>query len=227
MCLTFFTIFPEDSKHPYRFVMAFNREEQTSRKTLPFGAFKEDPNILAGRDLTSGGTWLGINIKVGVVVILTNYDEEISNPRRSRGKLVYHFLSTASYPSGRTVEEVIEQSMADTLKIQKEYSGFNLAVYSVRSNRVYYINNKHDMKEPKILQKSHDYGLCNIDIDTISKKTEYGLGSYSKVIKELNSLSCKQLSAELETIMNDTKSFSENPNDEASIFVPPYYCTLE
>ncbi len=40
-------------------------------------------------------------------------------------------------------------------------------------------------------------------------------------------MSCKQLSAELETIMNDTKSFSENPNDEASIFVPPYYCTLE
>lgn len=55
--------------------MAFNRDEQSLRETLPLGPFTEDPNILAGRDIISKGTWLGINIKFGVIVILTNYDE--------------------------------------------------------------------------------------------------------------------------------------------------------
>ncbi len=36
--------------------------------------FPEDPNIYAGKDQISGGTWLGINIKTGIMVILTNYD---------------------------------------------------------------------------------------------------------------------------------------------------------
>lgn len=97
MCLTFFTFFPENSATGYRMVLAFNREEQSRRETLSFAPFKEDPNILAGRDTVSGGTWLGINIKVGVVVILTNFDEEYGKMGRSRGKLVYRFLSTASY----------------------------------------------------------------------------------------------------------------------------------
>jgi uncharacterized protein with NRDE domain len=227
MCLTFFTILPEDSQNLYRFVMAFNRVEKSVRKTLPFGAFKEDPNILAGRDVISGGSWLGINVKVGVIVILTNYNEEIRCPRRSRGKLVYSFLSTSSYPKGISIDETIERHMAETIKIQGEYCGFNLTVYSIHSNRTYYINNKQELRVPRILEKGHNYALGNIDIDTVQEKSQYGLGLYSKVIEELNFLSCKQLSIELETIMNDTKSFSENPNDEASIFVQPYYCTLD
>jgi len=36
--------------------------------------FPEDTNIYAGKDSISGGTWLGVNIKTGIMVILTNYD---------------------------------------------------------------------------------------------------------------------------------------------------------
>jgi uncharacterized protein with NRDE domain len=108
MCLTYFTIFPtDDLKDKYRFILAFNRDEQTLRKTLPLGPFEEDPNIIAGRDLVSGGTWLGINVKIGVIVILTNYNVNAPKLGQSRGKLVYHFLSTNTYTDKESVDDVI------------------------------------------------------------------------------------------------------------------------
>ena len=89
-------MFSEDS--PVRFVMAFNRDERSHRKTTPFGPFSEDQNILAGRDSVSGGSWLGINIKVGIIVFLTNYYDEFHQKGRSRGQMVYRLLSTSNYP---------------------------------------------------------------------------------------------------------------------------------
>jgi uncharacterized protein with NRDE domain len=82
------------------------------------------------------------------------------------------------------------------------------------------------MKEPRLLLKNYHYGLCNIDIDTLWPKTEHGLKLYSKLME------CKieeepELLAELEKIMRDNKAFSKDPNHEASIFVDPYFCTLE
>jgi uncharacterized protein with NRDE domain len=61
MCLTFFCLHPHNHTQ-LKFIMGFNREEQTHRQTLKFAQFKEDNNIYGGRDLKSGGTWLGVNI---------------------------------------------------------------------------------------------------------------------------------------------------------------------
>ena len=113
------------------------------------------------------------------------------------------------------------------MKVQKEYNAFNLVVYSVHTNRAYYINNKNNMQEPRILNHNENYGLCNIDIDTIWEKTRYGLDLYQKVVNQAELPSAKELVSELDTIMKDKKSFNKDPNAEASIFVPPYYCTLE
>jgi len=44
---------------------------------------------LAGRDMEKNGTWLGLNIKTGVIVILTNFDMEtfihVSEAKYGRG----------------------------------------------------------------------------------------------------------------------------------------------
>ena len=58
------------------------------------GPFAEDSNIYAGKDKKSGGTWLGINIKTGIMVILTNFDLLVERYGKSRGKLVLSFLKT-------------------------------------------------------------------------------------------------------------------------------------
>ena len=63
-----------------------------NRKTDPFGQWQEDPNVYAGRDVLSNGTWLGINVKTGIMVILTNYRTLMNRVARSRGLLVRRFL---------------------------------------------------------------------------------------------------------------------------------------
>ena len=51
------------------------------------GPYEDDPNIYAGRDSKSKGTWLGVNIKTALMVILTNYDLPEFRPGKSRGQL--------------------------------------------------------------------------------------------------------------------------------------------
>lgn len=75
-------------------MIAFNRDQKSQRRTLKLGPFEDDPNIYAGRDLKSTGTWLGVNIKTGIMVILTNYDLPDFRPGKSRGQLVKSFLKT-------------------------------------------------------------------------------------------------------------------------------------
>lgn len=58
------------------------------------GPFADDQNIYAGKDKISGGTWLGVNIKTGIMVILTNYDLIVQRYGKSRGRLVMSFLKT-------------------------------------------------------------------------------------------------------------------------------------
>jgi uncharacterized protein with NRDE domain len=61
------------------------------------GPFQEDTNIYAGKDKKSGGTWLGVNIQTGIMVVLTNYDLPVERIGKSRGKLVFSFLKTSAY----------------------------------------------------------------------------------------------------------------------------------
>lgn len=97
MCLTFFCLEPDTCPN-IKLILGFNREEQTKRNTLKLNPYEEDKNIYAGRDIISGGTWLGVNIETGLLVILTNYDLEIFRYGLSRGQLVYNFLKTSFIP---------------------------------------------------------------------------------------------------------------------------------
>jgi uncharacterized protein with NRDE domain len=48
--------------HPrYRLVIAANRDEYHDRAAAPLGRWSSPDDILAGRDLRAGGTWLGID----------------------------------------------------------------------------------------------------------------------------------------------------------------------
>ncbi|HEY6838253.1 MAG TPA: NRDE family protein, partial [Geobacteraceae bacterium] len=80
--------------HPhYRLIVAANRDEYHVRPTAPAAFWEETPQLLAGRDLQGGGTWLGMTT-TGRFAALTNFRE----PHRhhpsapSRGRLVSDFL---------------------------------------------------------------------------------------------------------------------------------------
>jgi len=83
--------------HPrWQLVVAGNRDEFHSRPAAPLARWTDRMHILAGRDLESGGTWLGIS-EHGRFVVITNM-RGFGPPapgRRSRGALVTDLLDGA------------------------------------------------------------------------------------------------------------------------------------
>jgi len=99
-------------------VTAANRDEALGRPSDPPGVFREEPTVIAPRDGTAGGTWIGYN-EAGVFVAITNrwVDREGD---RSRGQLVADCLGCRS--ANEAVDHV-QQSV-----IRDRYAGFNLVV---------------------------------------------------------------------------------------------------
>ena len=115
MCLIAFAL----ECHPrYRLVLAANRDEYFRRPTAPAAYWEDAPQILAGRDLEAGGTWLGVTT-TGRIAAVTNYRErpEAGTSLPSRGGLVAAFLSGGM--SRDAYGEVLERE-------GRRYGGFNL-----------------------------------------------------------------------------------------------------
>jgi len=61
--------------HPdYPLVVAANRDEFHARASLSAAAWTDDPAVFGGRDLTAGGTWLGLR-RGGRFAAVTNVRE--------------------------------------------------------------------------------------------------------------------------------------------------------
>jgi uncharacterized protein with NRDE domain len=77
-----------------RLAVAANRDEFFARRSAPAAWWKGAPDVLAGRDLEAGGTWLGVTRK-GRFAALTNF-RDASAPKKdgapSRGALAADFL---------------------------------------------------------------------------------------------------------------------------------------
>lgn len=73
MCLILFAW----QVHPrYPLVVAANRDEFHDRPTATAEFWAENPEILAGRDLQAGGTWMGVSKKDRFAAI-SNYREPL------------------------------------------------------------------------------------------------------------------------------------------------------
>jgi len=85
----------------YRLALAANRDEFFERPTAPAAFWAVEPGLLAGRDLRSGGSWMGVT-RGGRVAAVTNYRDpaRIRAESASRGDLVTGFLLGAESPQG-------------------------------------------------------------------------------------------------------------------------------
>ena len=83
----------------YPLVVAANRDEFFARPTAPAAFWKDAPQLLAGRDLEAGGTWMGVTCK-GRFAALTNFRDPAQNRSGapSRGGLVADFLTGDETP---------------------------------------------------------------------------------------------------------------------------------
>lgn len=105
--------------HPdYPLVLAANRDEFYRRPTAPAHWWSGQPNILAGRDLEAGGTWLGVT-RSGAFAALTNFraPDQHRADAPSRGLLVPRILDDTTSAQARLAQLQAEGP---------RYNGFNL-----------------------------------------------------------------------------------------------------
>jgi uncharacterized protein with NRDE domain len=102
----------------YPLMMAANRDEFFARPTAPATFWQDHSEILAGRDLLQGGTWLGLT-RSGRLAAVTNYRDGHRERvgRLSRGWLVRDYLLSAREPSS---------FLAQIHATADQYDGFNL-----------------------------------------------------------------------------------------------------
>jgi len=105
--------------------VAANRDEADDRPSDPPGEYATDPRVVAPRDRTAGGTWLGHN-EHGVLAAVTNRwtDVDLAG-ERSRGRLVADALAASS---AEAAARVVEDAVADA-----SYAGFNLVLADERA----------------------------------------------------------------------------------------------
>ena len=75
--------------HPWSLLLAANRDERLDRAWDPPGAhWPEQPDVVAGRDRTGGGTWMGVN-RAGVAAAVLNRQGTLGPApgKHSRGEL--------------------------------------------------------------------------------------------------------------------------------------------
>ena len=81
--------------HPrWRLILIGNRDEYHARPAAPLAQWQDRDGVIAGRDLQSGGTWLGVS-QAGRAAIVTNL-RGFGGPqpdRASRGALVTDLLA--------------------------------------------------------------------------------------------------------------------------------------
>ena len=140
--------------HPhYRLILAANRDELHARAAAPLAKWP-DAEILAGRDLTAGGTWLGIERRRRFGIV-TNFREWPATPTGdpSRGRLIPDYLCGQAPP----------HDFLDSLKARaSSYAGFNLLLGDAQE--LWYASNRAP-DFARALQPGI-YGLSNRLLDT-------------------------------------------------------------
>jgi uncharacterized protein with NRDE domain len=168
-------------QHPnYPFLLSANRDEFYKRPARAAHYWEEHPQLLAGRDIEAGGTWLGMTTS-GKFAAITNYREEGSAGKTyplSRGELSLNFLT-----GNQSAEAFLEGIRAN----DKSYAGFNLLLmdgtglfcYSNRDSSIMAL-------EPGL------YGLSNHQIDTPWPKVKRAKYCFEETLKH-NEISHDQL----------------------------------
>lgn len=174
------SIFLAYQAHPkYRLILAANHDEFYERATAKAGFWTNAPEILAGRDLLRGGTWLGVT-RGGRFSAVTNYRDPMApTGNLSRGNLVSDFLHGAETPI-----EYLRRIQTNAAA----YSGFNLLVGdfgSAGDAEIGYGSNRDATGAAKILERGI-YGLSNHLLDTPWRKIERGKSALAKLIAEEN-----------------------------------------
>lgn len=183
MCILFFAI----KQHPkYPVIICANRDEFHQRPTQSMHWWPNNnlltdglltSEVLAGKDLQAGGTWLGLN-KQGRFSALTNFRQPqfFDKNKKSRGDLVLQALANK--------DNDITKQLAES---SNNYNAFNL-VFGQLDNLICF----DSVSEKKQVLNSGFHSLCNGALDDIWPKMALGQAKLADKIKDY-SLDIEQL----------------------------------
>ena len=166
MCLITFAW----NMHPkYKLILAANRDEFYNRPTAKAAFWENQPEILGGKDLKAGGTWMTVH-KNGRFAAVTNYRDlqHIREDVSSRGEIPTDFVNSNLSPE-KFLQQLHDHS--------EEYNGFNVIVSDQREMGHYSnYERKINILKPGI------YGLSNSLLDTPWPKVELAKEKFSTAI---------------------------------------------
>jgi uncharacterized protein with NRDE domain len=142
-----------------RLVLLGNRDEFHIRRSAPAGWWDDAPDVLGGRDLEAGGSWLGVTRR-GRFAVVTNVREMRLAPPPlpiSRGALVQEFLRGDASP---------EAFAREATRRGARFAGFNLICGDPGS--AWYASNR---AEPRALAPGV-HALSNATLDRPWPKAE-------------------------------------------------------
>jgi uncharacterized protein with NRDE domain len=170
--------------HPrYRLVVAANRDEFHERPTEPMAQWPPPDDLIAGRDLRAGGTWLGVDRRRRFGIV-TNF-RELQRPAPgapTRGNLIPGYLRNPA---------PVTQYIHNLEAVAEQYSGFNLLLTDHDS--LWYVSNR----APRFAQSLPPgiYGLSNQLLDTPWPKLQRVRRRFDALINQNDSLSEEALFA--------------------------------
>lgn len=155
----------------YRLVVAANRDEYHARPAAPAHWWDDAPGLLAGRDLTAGGTWLGVDSS-GRFAALTNYQGPSPGlaDTPSRGALVSDFLA-GDESAGHYLRRIAGEG--------HRYNGFSLLAMDGDS-LAFASNRSREM----VTLGAGVYGLSNHLLDTPWPKVTEGKAELERLVRE-------------------------------------------
>jgi uncharacterized protein with NRDE domain len=170
--------------HPrYRLVVAANRDEFHERPTAAMGKWPPPDDIIAGRDLRAGGTWLAMD-RARRFGIVTNF-RELQRPaldRPSRGNLIPAYLRN---------EQGAEGYLRQLEPNAGGYSGFNLLLTD--SGSLWYASNRADQFARRL--PPGIYGLSNEFLDTPWPKLQRVRRRFDPLVTQAGEVSKDELFA--------------------------------
>ena len=133
-------------------ILAANRDEQHSRASDPASWWADEIDVLGGRDLRAGGSWLAVDRR-GRLAAVTNFIDPGSQPApKSRGMLVRDYLSgTAS------IEAFSEQLVSEG----DDYGAFNLLLFD--GDELGYVSNRDGAR--RLAAGIHSISNSHLDVD--------------------------------------------------------------
>jgi len=164
-----------DSHPAYPFVVAANRDELYERDAEVLHFWPAPGRFAAGKDLTGGGTWLGLSAK-GDFAALTNCRSEWRSSKpglKSRGDLIKNFLTEQP--------ELLDSLRSGSIIERSEYGGFNLIVGTTQALRVF-----SNADQSVAVFNTGIRAFSNHPITQPWPKTAHGEGQFQEILGDEN-----------------------------------------